>query len=80
MVRVGGGWMALDEFLMKNDPCRGKSKVSQVLLALSKAKYLCILASLKNTSINQISVQFCNHLMMDFRNKNISLFANDVFE
>nr|XP_029503400.1 microtubule-actin cross-linking factor 1, isoforms 1/2/3/5-like isoform X13 [Oncorhynchus nerka] len=22
MVRVGGGWMALDEFLVKNDPCR----------------------------------------------------------
>lgn len=27
MVRVGGGWCALDEFLLKNDPCRGKSKV-----------------------------------------------------
>uniref|UniRef100_A0A4W3JBR7 Dystonin n=1 Tax=Callorhinchus milii TaxID=7868 RepID=A0A4W3JBR7_CALMI len=25
MVRVGGGWMALDEFLVKNDPCRGES-------------------------------------------------------
>ena len=24
MVRVGGGWLALDEFLVKNDPCRGK--------------------------------------------------------
>jgi hypothetical protein len=24
MVRVGGGWAALEEFLMKNDPCRGK--------------------------------------------------------
>ena len=24
MVRVGGGWCALDEFLIKNDPCRGK--------------------------------------------------------
>jgi len=23
MVRVGGGWMALEEFLSKNDPCRG---------------------------------------------------------
>uniref|UniRef100_A0A3Q2P5F5 Microtubule actin crosslinking factor 1b n=1 Tax=Fundulus heteroclitus TaxID=8078 RepID=A0A3Q2P5F5_FUNHE len=22
MVRVGGGWTALDEFLVKNDPCR----------------------------------------------------------
>ncbi|KPJ00724.1 Dystonin [Papilio xuthus] len=25
MVRVGGGWVALDEFLVKNDPCRGMS-------------------------------------------------------
>lgn len=24
MVRVGGGWVALDEFLVKNDPCRGE--------------------------------------------------------
>jgi len=24
MVRVGGGWAALEEFLLKNDPCRGK--------------------------------------------------------
>jgi dystonin len=23
MVRVGGGWVSLDEFLVKNDPCRG---------------------------------------------------------
>ncbi len=28
MVRVGGGWMALDEFLVKNDPCRGKSDIN----------------------------------------------------
>lgn len=27
MVRVGGGWMALDEFLVKNDPCRGKRSI-----------------------------------------------------
>lgn len=25
MVRVGGGWVALDEFLVKNDPCRGNN-------------------------------------------------------
>lgn len=29
MVRVGGGWMALDEFLVKNDPCRGKEMLCQ---------------------------------------------------
>lgn len=32
MVRVGGGWMALDEFLVKNDPCRGKARCNQSLL------------------------------------------------
>ena len=26
MVRVGGGWVALDEFLVKNDPCRAKGE------------------------------------------------------
>jgi dystonin len=26
MVRVGGGWCSLEEFLVKNDPCRGKFK------------------------------------------------------
>jgi hypothetical protein len=31
MVRVGGGWMALDEFLLKNDPCRGKLKIPKFL-------------------------------------------------
>jgi len=34
MVRVGGGWMALDEFLVKNDPCRGLSH-SRVQLSSS---------------------------------------------
>jgi hypothetical protein len=29
MVRVGGGWVALDEFLVKNDPCRGMSQLFQ---------------------------------------------------
>ncbi|XP_041872234.1 dystonin isoform X24 [Corvus kubaryi] len=28
MVRVGGGWMALDEFLVKNDPCRAKGRTN----------------------------------------------------
>ncbi|XP_038199596.1 uncharacterized protein LOC119823586 [Arvicola amphibius] len=29
MVRVGGGWAALDEFLIKNDPVRAKGRTSQ---------------------------------------------------
>merc|ERR1712176_969618 len=28
MVRVGGGWSALEEFLAKNDPCRARGKVA----------------------------------------------------
>ncbi|XP_031213779.1 uncharacterized protein LOC116081313 isoform X3 [Mastomys coucha] len=29
MVRVGGGWAALDEFLVKNDPVRARGRTSQ---------------------------------------------------
>ncbi|KAM5313635.1 uncharacterized protein AAES06_019632 isoform 4-T4 [Glossophaga mutica] len=29
MVRVGGGWVALDEYLIKNDPGRAKGRTSQ---------------------------------------------------
>merc|ERR1719266_2259479 len=28
MVRVGGGWCALDEFLVKNNPCRAKGRTN----------------------------------------------------
>ncbi|KAI7806099.1 putative microtubule-actin cross-linking factor 1, partial [Triplophysa rosa] len=37
MVRVGGGWTALDEFLVKNDPCRVKERTNLRI----KEKYLC---------------------------------------
>uniref|UniRef100_UPI00398E6066 microtubule-actin cross-linking factor 1, isoforms 6/7-like isoform X2 n=1 Tax=Pristiophorus japonicus TaxID=55135 RepID=UPI00398E6066 len=36
MVRVGGGWSALDEFLVKNDPCRVKGRTNLKI----KEKYL----------------------------------------
>ncbi|KAM9806535.1 microtubule-actin cross-linking factor 1, isoforms 6/7 isoform 1-T1 [Syngnathus typhle] len=36
MVRVGGGWTALDEFLVKNDPCRVKGRTNLKI----KQKYL----------------------------------------
>jgi hypothetical protein len=32
MVRVGGGWEALDGFLAKHDPCRAKVKVNLIFL------------------------------------------------
>ncbi|XP_078718673.1 plectin-like isoform X3 [Lampetra fluviatilis] len=28
MVRVGGGWLSLDDFLQKNDPCRAKGRTN----------------------------------------------------
>lgn len=36
MVRVGGGWVALDEFLLKNDPCRGTYLNNMILLLNNK--------------------------------------------
>lgn len=31
MVRVGGGWEALDEFLLKHDPCRAARRTNVYL-------------------------------------------------
>lgn len=36
MVRVGGGWVALDEFLVKNDPCRGELDILKLSLRLNE--------------------------------------------
>lgn len=36
MVRVGGGWTALDEFLVKNDPCRGANSQCSSLFSCKK--------------------------------------------
>lgn len=49
MVRVGGGWTALDEFLVKNDPCRGEVTIT-FCLSLHQLK---IIRILKNLIINQ---------------------------
>ncbi|XP_043573713.1 microtubule-actin cross-linking factor 1 isoform X17 [Chiloscyllium plagiosum] len=37
MVRVGGGWMALDEFLVKNDPCRVHHQGNKLLRSESNS-------------------------------------------
>ncbi|KAL9864347.1 LOW QUALITY PROTEIN: dystonin-like [Geothlypis trichas] len=37
MVRVGGGWMALDEFLVKNDPCRVHHHGSKMLRSVNSS-------------------------------------------
>ncbi|XP_061786769.1 microtubule-actin cross-linking factor 1 isoform X2 [Nerophis lumbriciformis] len=53
MVRVGGGWMALDEFLVKNDPCRvqhprlkilrsdSSSSISSSIVAVTPGYFCC---------------------------------------
>ena len=48
MVRVGGGWMALDEFLVKNDPCRGKETLTVRVVTLCKYVHLVLFSSIKN--------------------------------
>ena len=35
MVRVGGGWLSLVEFLGKYDPCRGKAKLYHFIVTSS---------------------------------------------
>lgn len=40
MVRVGGGWVALDEFLVKNDPCRGKYFYIHIIYFYIKQFYI----------------------------------------
>lgn len=39
MVRVGGGWVTLDEFLETNDPCRGMSNNIHVLVSIRLISY-----------------------------------------
>ena len=47
MVRVGGGWMALDEFLVKNDPCRGKEALTIRVVTLCKYVHLVLFSSIR---------------------------------
>lgn len=43
MVRVGGGWVALDEFLVKNDPCRGKFSLNTFIIISIKINCIAML-------------------------------------
>ncbi|KQS62676.1 uncharacterized protein Dere_GG22462, isoform L [Drosophila erecta] len=38
MVRVGGGWVALDEFLQKNDPCRADEHLAELMPIFEKIR------------------------------------------
>lgn len=62
MVRVGGGWVSLDEFLLKNDPCRGKFIVIFMNQHRPSFIYLCFV------SLCFLFCIFCYH----FRNVKIT--------
>ncbi|XP_072357310.1 microtubule-actin cross-linking factor 1 isoform X21 [Scyliorhinus torazame] len=53
MVRVGGGWMALDEFLVKNDPCRDDF----LLDALAHTANLCSCTCLQDTKVHHQGIK-----------------------
>lgn len=64
MVRVGGGWVALDEFLIKNDPCRGTYTISPSLsLPLSLSLFL----SSKSNLIILFSDKIMNIIIIDMK-------------
>uniref|UniRef100_A0A4D5S0E1 Putative microtubule-actin cross-linking factor 1 n=1 Tax=Ixodes scapularis TaxID=6945 RepID=A0A4D5S0E1_IXOSC len=54
MVRVGGGWVALDEFLVKNDPCRGGREEALLLTRLIIEQY-------RRSQSKQFEVQMSPH-------------------
>uniref|UniRef100_A0A8C5ENA1 Microtubule-actin cross-linking factor 1-like n=1 Tax=Gouania willdenowi TaxID=441366 RepID=A0A8C5ENA1_GOUWI len=59
MVRVGGGWTALDEFLVKNDPCRVKGrtnlKIKEKYLSPSGSRSKGLTVSRSNSSLSLYS-------------------------
>ena len=59
MVRVGGGWMALDEFLVKNDPCRGQLRHQRHLVATRDDMKRSPFASKRNTNIRLVTQTKC---------------------
>lgn len=54
MVRVGGGWMALDEFLVKNDPCRGTTDIYCSALTNSNSYFYCHLEKFTHVSAGRL--------------------------
>ena len=57
MVRVGGGWVALDEFLVKNDPCRGRFvNISPCFVTYLSVLVQCEVTGLYRTDISAVYV------------------------
>ncbi|MCJ8746251.1 hypothetical protein PDJAM_G00139640 [Pangasius djambal] len=71
MVRVGGGWMALDEFLVKNDPCRvqhpglkilrsdSSCSISSRIVAVTPGYFCCRASPTRSSSSASQSAQSC---------------------
>ncbi|KAI1885516.1 hypothetical protein AGOR_G00204560 [Albula goreensis] len=55
MVRVGGGWTALDEFLVKNDPCRVKGRTNVKMKEKGAAPSKGLTVSRSNSSLSLYS-------------------------
>lgn len=66
MVRVGGGWVALDEFLVKNDPCRGKL-FTNFILKKKRTNFNFSILIKENSIIERIFIKFQNFI---YKNKN----------
>lgn len=67
MVRVGGGWVALDEFLLKNDPCRGMYSFVLPLTVVFVMKFAAVTFSIQymrniNHVKSRISVSFLENV------------------
>ncbi|XP_072153558.1 microtubule-actin cross-linking factor 1 isoform X36 [Bemisia tabaci] len=66
MVRVGGGWVALDEFLIKNDPCRAKGRTNielreQFILADGVSQSMSAFKPKSSPSTNQRSLSLTSN-------------------
>lgn len=54
MVRVGGGWVGLDEFLVKNDPCRGRTQFAYIMQNKRVIKYIISIIRILFANANRI--------------------------
>ncbi|XP_074468757.1 microtubule-actin cross-linking factor 1, isoforms 1/2/3/4/5 isoform X2 [Sebastes fasciatus] len=73
MVRVGGGWMALDEFLVKNDPCRvqhpglkilrsdSSSSISSRIVTVTPGYFCC-----RGIYTSSLSLLLCHSISLTF--------------
>ena len=52
MVRVGGGWEPLEEFLRKHDSCRGKLSEKKII------SEICVGDSLSNDCVNVVLASY----------------------